>query len=448
MTQKIRMMRAVALAVMGAATASSAQDLGIKAPPQEKPIWILNGTVHTVSGGAIEGGSIEVRDGVITRVLKGGPTMDDGFADRNTVVNATGMHVYPGFIAANTLIGLLEIGAVRATLDYREVGSITPEVRAAVAVNPDSTIIPVTRSNGVLTFASLPVGGPIPGRGSVMRADGWTWEDMTILDDAGLLVNWPNMRIGTGWWVTRSAAEQEKDIAENLRTIEQAFADAEAYLDARDADPSIPVDIRWEAMRGVLREGGRVFIRANELEQIESAVSWGSKRGLKMVILGGSDAAKAAALLKEHDVGVIVAGTLRTPKRRDSAYDEAYRLPAMLEEAGVRWCLASTGGSFESPHERNLPYHAAMAAAHGLNRDAAIRSITLSAAEMLGVDDRLGSIEVGKAGTLIITDGDPLEIPTEVRYAWIDGRMIDLSNKHRVLDEKYREKYRQIGGLE
>lgn len=422
--------------------ASLAQDLGMKAPPkQAAPIAIENATIHTISGDLIEGGFVVFADGKITGVGKGpAPRLAGG-----DVIDGAGKHVYPGLIGANTQTGLMEIGAARATLDYSEVGGVTPEVRAAVAVNPDSTIIPVTRSSGVLTVGVLPMGGPIPGRASVINLEGWTWEEMAVADDAGMVVNWPNMRPMRGGFVTRTPEEQEKERREALATIDQAFRAATAYLAARKADPATPTDIRWEAMRGVLEGSKPVLVRADELEQILSAVAWASERGLRLVIIGGRDAFQCTDLLKRHKVGVIVSGTLRLPKRVDSAYDEVYTLPAVLEAAGVEWCMATTGGAHETPHERNLPYHAAMAAAFGLSRDAAIRSITIAPAKMLGVGDRLGSIETGKDATLIITDGDPLEITTHVERAFITGREIDLTNKQRLLDKKYREKYRQLG---
>ncbi len=419
-----------------------AQDLGIKAPPvQTAPVAIENATIHPVSGDPIEGGFLTFAEGKITGIGKGPAPRAAG----GTVVDASGKHVYPGLVGANTLTGLMEVGAARATIDYAEVGAITPEVRAAVAVNPDSTIIPVTRANGILTVGVLPMGGAIPGRVSVINLEGWTWEEMAVDDDAGVVVNWPNMRPMRGWFVTRSPEEQERDRREALAAIDQAFQAAAAYLNAKAADANTPTDLRWEAMRGVFERGDPVFVRADELEQIQSAVAWGVERGLKTVIVGGRDADLCVDLLKRHDVGVIVSGTLRTPKRVDSDYDECYRLPALLEQAGVRWCQASSGGPMDTPHERNLPYHAAMASAFGLSRDAALRSITLSAARMLGVGERLGSLEQGKDATLIITDGDPLEITTHVERAFITGREIDLTNKQRLLDKKYREKYRQIG---
>jgi imidazolonepropionase-like amidohydrolase len=277
---------------------------------------------------------------------------------------------------------------------------------------------------------------------SVMRADGWTWEDMTVLGDGGLLINWPNVRPTNAWWMNQSEEEQLKRSREAVQAIDDAFSGAEAYFAARESDGATPYSLRFDAMGPALRGETPVYISAQELDQIRSAVTWATDRGLKPIIVGGRDAHLCTNFLKRHDVGVIVTGTLRMPRRSDAAYDEAFTLPAALEGAGVKWCLAGTGGS---SNDRNLPYHAAMAVAYGLDHDAALRSITLSAAELLGVGDRLGSIEKGKDATLIVTTGDPLEIATQVELAFIDGRRIDLSNKQTDLAKKYREKYRQLG---
>ena len=322
---------------------------------------------------------------------------------------------------------------------------IIAEARAVVAINPDSWHMPVTRSNGVLVTAVMPSGGVIPGTSALIHLDGWTWEDMAIEPELGVVVNWPRMRPITAWWMNDSREDQMKERDKNLRQLDEFFSGAEAYFAARTADDAIPESVRYEAVRDVFEGDKPLFILAQELEEIQSAVSWAAERGFKAVIVGGRDAALCAKLLNKHDVPVVITGTHRMPRRADSAYDEAFTLPLALEEAGVKYCIATGGGS---SNERNLPYNAAMAAAYGLDRDAALRAITLSPAEILGVDDRLGSIEQGKHATLIITDGDPLEIETNVQMAFINGRRIDLSNKQTELAEKYREKYRQLGLIE
>ena len=419
------------------------QDLTHKAAPQEGPVLIVGATIHPISSEVIEEGWILFDEGRITELGKGRPERDQA-----RTIDATGKHVWPGLVSAYSHLGLVEISAVRASDDVTEAGDVNPEVRAAVAINPDSTLLPVTRSNGILTFASFPTRGLVPGRPCVMRMDGWTWEDMALDSDYGLVVQWPRLRPARSWW---GDDEDETDPLEEARAaqrkIEDLFDAAGAYLAARDADSaSVPLDLGFEAMRDVLPAfaGERpepVFALADDLDEIRSAVEFAARRRLKLVIVGGRDALACADLLRAHDVPVIVNGVYRLPKRDDSPYDEPFRLPADLEQAGVRWCLAS---GEETAHERNLPYGAALAVAHGLDADAAVRAITLSAARILGVDDRVGSLEVGKEATLIVTDGNPLEVTTRIERAYVQGRAIDLSNKQTKLAEKYREKYRQL----
>jgi imidazolonepropionase-like amidohydrolase len=417
-----------------------AQDLGERAPPQKEATVILDATIHPVSGPAIERGWILFEKG---RILELGPMpVSRKLKAPTRRIDGKGKHVYPGFVAAGTNLGLTEIGAVRATRDSEEVGEIKPEVRAVVAVNPDSTLLPVARRNGVLTAAVLPGGGVIAGRAGVIRLEGWTWEDLAVLDDAGLVVNWPGARPIRAWWMEESEREQRKKQERARRALREAFAKAAAYHAAKSAGSPHPVDVRWEAMASVLPLGGKpparpVIVNADEVDQIRDAVRFAVERGLRPVIAGGRDASLCAPLLLRHDVPVIVRGVYDLPRRSDSAYDERFRLPARLEEAGVRWCLAS---GQPAANERNLPYAAAMAVAHGLPRAAAIRAITLSAAEILGVGARLGSLEPGKAATLIVTDGDPLEMTTTIEAAFLDGRELALEDKQTALYRKYRAK--------
>ena len=427
------MSRSLLLLVLAAAAA--AQDLTPRAPPQNDPIALVHATVHPVSGPALEDGYVLFDKGTIVEV---GPSAGKSFAEDVRVIDVRGHHVYPGLIAPYTNLGLTEIGAVRATRDDREVGDLTAEVRAAVAVNPDSTLIPVARSNGVLAFAAFPRGGLVPGRASVLLAEGWTWEEMAVRDDAGLVVEWPAPRPAPSPYDPQDDKKALDELRERLDRLDRSFADAKAYADARGADPATAVDIRFEAMRPALAGERPVFFVAHDYDQIAAALAFAARRGLEAVIVGGQDAWLLADRIREQDAAVIVESIHRFPKRYDSDYDETYKLPARLEAAGVRWCLGSGEGA---SNERNLPYAAGRAVAYGLPRDAALRAITLGAAEVLGVADRLGSLEKDKSATLIVTDGDPLEVPTRVIAAYVEGRAVDLSNKQTKLHEKYRTKY-------
>ena len=429
------------------------QDLIPTAPEQTGGVILVGGTVHTVSGETIENGAVGFREGKIT-LLAGASIMQTiQLTDDTEIVDVEGKHIYPGLFAADTRLGLTETSSVRATNDSNEIGSYTPEVRANVAINPDSTLIPVTRLNGVLLAGVTPTGGRIPGRASVIRLTGWTWEDMTIRADAGLVVNWPGVRPGFGAF-SGTDKDDNTRIAERLAEITLLFDSAEAYLAAKEADASRPGDMRLGAMEhylGSARPGSgdeptrRLLIDAEDYDQIVSAVSFAAERGIPAAIVGGRDAALCAGLLREHDVPVIVGGTHRFPKRADSPHDHAYTLPARLHEAGVRFCIT---GAERDGNVRNLAYEAAMAARFGLDEDEALRAITLSPAEILGVSDEYGSIERGKSATLIVTDGDVLEVTTNIERAYIDGRAIEMKSKQTDLRDKYLEKYRQLGIIE
>jgi len=404
------------------AASLSAQDLVHKAAPQRSPILLSNGVIHTVSGATIQRGAVLFAKGKIVAVTPQGDLPD--LTPDTRVIDLRGSHVYPGLVTAHTSLGLAEIGSVPMTIDTSELGEISSEVRANIAVNPDSTAIPVARSNGILTAGVFPSGGLISGRASVMSTDGWTWRDMTLLDAAGQVVSWP-----------RRNAEK------SVRLLDEFFAKARAWHKARAAAPTVETDLRLAAMGKSLRQESKVFVRANDLASIEAAVQWGARNKLKVVIVGGRDASLCTKLLLRHDVEVIVAGTHEVPKRRDSRYDERFILPRLLHDAKVRWCLGTDGGY---SNERNLPYHAASAVAFGLPEDIAIKSITLFAARTLGVEDRVGSLEAGKDATLIVTNGSPLDLTTLTEAAFIGGREVKLHNKQRALAAKYRAKYAQL----
>ncbi len=423
------------LALTGGA-AVQAQSRQIPAPPQEAPIVIRSATIHPVVGDVIDEGYIVFDGGVITQMGAGAPPR----VRDAEVVDADGMHVYPGLISTNTRLGLTEVGDIGQTNDYNEYGRVKPEVWAAVAINPDTDLIPVTRANGILTGLVFPSGGLISGRCAAIRFDGWTWEDMAIDADAGLVMNWPRTEIVTAWWMDQSEDEQRKEAAENLTEMGRVFDEAEAYVKAKDADPTLRTDVRFEAMRPYVAGEKRIFVNANSVGQIESAITWAARRGYRIVIVGGRDADQAAPLLARHEIPVILGSTHRLPSRRHSDYDEPFRLPAKLHEAGVLFSISTGGGA---AHERNLNHQAATAAAYGLPKDAALRAVTIDAARIMGLDARLGSLERGKAATLIVTTGDPLEITTDTKMAFIEGRRIDLSNRHKEMSEKYQEKYSQ-----
>ena len=353
-------------------------------------------------------------------------------------IDVTGKHIYPGLIAAYSHLGLVEIEAVRATRDLNETGKVNPNVSAHKAFTPDSELLPVTRSNGVLLALSAPGAGRVSGKSSLMRLAGWTWEDMLVEPDVAMHIGWPRAE--------RKEPDHDHDHDDDKKPSSKDEVDelgrlldrAQAYAAARESDGALgKVDLRLESLKPFIAGDRPVMVYATRQAEIEAAVSFFASRGIRMILLGGYDADRCASLLIENKVPVIVTGVYRNPLRRHRAYDAPYTLPARLHAAGVTYCLAGSGRDL-SWNVRNLPYHAGIAVAFGLPRDEAIKAVTINAARVLGVDDRVGSLEAGKQATLIITSGNPLEITTQVERAFVDGVEIDLNNRHKRLRNKYR----------
>jgi imidazolonepropionase-like amidohydrolase len=409
----------------------------IPGAPQKTPIVLTNATIHPVSGPAIDKGSLLFDGGKIKSLGK-----DISPPANAEVIDLAGKHVYPGLFDPLTDLGLVEINSIRATIDGTEVGQLNPNSRAVVAVNPDSEIIPVTRSNGILLALVAPYGGLMSGRSAVVQLDGWTWEDMALKPDVALHIQWPQTAGGgrRGRGGDEPAAPGATQAVEQLR---QALADARAYGAARKADSNFAHDARWESLQDVVSGKLPVVIHADDLRQITAAAAFAQREKLKLIIAGGYDAPQCAPLLKKYDVPVIVGGIYRLPRRRNDSYDSSYAVPAELHKAGVRFCI-SARGRFGASHVRNVPYHAATAIGFGLPADEALKAITLYPAQILGVAERVGSLEVGKDATLFVADGDPLDTPTQITAAWIQGRKVDLDDRHKRLYEKYQEKYKQL----
>jgi imidazolonepropionase-like amidohydrolase len=404
------------------------------------PVALVGGTIHPVDGPVIERGTLLLHQGKIVAV-----GVDVPLPNGTEQIDVAGKHLYPGMIESLTNLGLTEIDSIRATQDRQETGQINPNVRAQVAFNPDSELIPVARANGVLAVVCAPAGGLISGTSALMQLDGWTWEDMTVKPAAGLHLEWPRSMPSVDWFSGTTSAVDEGARTAALAAIKQAFADARAYRAARQAAPAAgeaPFDARWEAMLPVLEGQTPLVVQADDLRQIQSALAFAAAEKVRLILYGGYDAVLAADVLKRHDVPVVVAGVHRLPQRRSDPYDDPYTLPARLHAAGVRFCIS---GADDAWNVRNLPYHAATAAAYGLPPDVALRAITLAPAEIFGVADRLGSLTAGKDATFVVADGDLLEVATRVERAYIQGRPVDLSSRQTRLWEKYKEKYRRLG---
>ena len=420
-----------------ASSATYASD-PIPGAPQSRPVALVGGTIHPVSGPTIRDASLIFEDGRIAAI---GPDLE--VPDGAEVIRLKGRHVYPGLIEAHSRIGLTEISAVRATRDERETGRINPNVKANVSVNPDSEIMPVTRSNGVLLALTAPAGGLISGRAAVLQLDGWTYEDMTLKADAALIVNWPRMSPALRRPDDEPAEQQISERNQSLQRLRELFDDARAYAKARAANPSEQeFDIRLDSLIPVIEKQIPLLVAANGIQEIQSSVAFAREQNLRMILFGGYDAVECASLLKQNNVPVIISAVHRSPRYRQDDYDASYTLPERLRAAGIEFCVSGSNRSSAS-NVRNLPYHAATAAAYGLSRAEALKSVTLYPARILGVDDRVGSLEIGKDATLIVTSGNPLETTTQIEAAWIQGRRVDLDDRHKQLYRKYREKYRR-----
>lgn len=414
---------------------------------QKRPIILKGGILHTVSTYVFEGYDILFSKGKIVRIEKNimaSPETD--------VYDVFGKHIIPGYIAPITRIGLVEIGLVKQTRDFAERGSFNPNVKANVSYNPDSDLIPITRSNGVLVVNSVPAGGRISGQSSVMMLDGWTWERATLKHPSGLHINWPSMRINYGANVKKSEKQQKEEIQKSIRDLDHMVRDVRAYFQrikqrSRIAGERQKSDLRLESMIPFVVEKKKIFIHADEARQIKSAVEWAKKNDLKIIIVGGSDSWRLTDLLVKNNIPVVIDQVEKIPTRRFEPIHLPYKLPFLLKQAGVQFCLNTIIGYPNDGNIRNLPNEAMRAAAYGLDKSEALRSITLSTAEILGVDDMIGSLDIGKDATFFISETPPMEMNPKILMAFIQGNEVDLNNHQKMLYKKYQEKYRRQGQL-
>jgi imidazolonepropionase-like amidohydrolase len=418
----------------------------IPAPRQTSPLLLSNGTIHTVTGATIENGDLLFENGKITAV-----TRNISPPKNCKVIDVGGKHIYPGLISSISTIGLVEISSVNETIDKGELELLNPSLRAQVAINPDSEVIPVTRANGILVAHVIPFnfrGGLIAGQSALVNLDGWKTEDMTIKAPVGMRITWPadpQLRDfsvdGSG---TQNSQKAEEGYTNKIKQLEDAFADARAFWKAKEkGNKPLDVDLHWEALGPVLDQEIPVMVYANTSRQIRDAVHWATRENLTMVLLGGTDAWRLPELLQETGVPVILGSVNSSPRRRWEAYDTPFKNAAILHRAGVNFAIAFDSGEPNEANERNLPNEAGKAVAFGLSKEEALKAITIYPAEILGVADQLGSLEVGKNATLFISTGDPLDIRSHVEMAFIDGRQVDLRSRHTQLYEKYQQRFQQ-----
>src|SRR5829696_4956305 len=413
--------------------------------PPRGTFAIRNARIVTVSGPEMENGTIVIRDGKIEAV-----GANVSVPTGAQTIDGSGLSVYPGMIDAGTTMGLVEVPqGANGTVDLSEVGELNPNAKAITAVNPHSAHIGVTRVEGITSTLTAPTGGLISGQAALINLLGTAPKEMAVVPHAALVINYPRIGGGGGGGfggVQQPAANLVDTLTANERQLDQIrkiLRDAEAYGRAQDVyakDKSLPRpdrDVVLEPLIPYVRGERPVIFRADREAEIRGAMKFAEEMKLRPIILGGNDAWKVASLLKERNVPVILTGVFSLPGREDDAYDTLYEQPAKLQQAGVRFCI-STGDS--GPEVRNLAQYAGMAAAFGLSKDDAVKSVTLYPAQIMKVADRLGSIEPGKMANLVVTDGDLLEIRTRIKYLFRDGRLVVLTSRHTEMNDAFKNR--------
>jgi imidazolonepropionase-like amidohydrolase len=407
---------------------------------QPSVIAIRNAKIFPVVGAPVERGTVVIRDGKIAEV--GARVTAPGNAK---IIDAAGMSVYPGMIDCGTSLGLTEIGSIQETHDTTELGDFNPHMRAIVAVQPNSELIPVTRANGITTAITRPSGRLVSGQAALINLDGYTWKDMTLKAPAAMAMEYPRGprgRGGAGFFAGQGNVNLSQLREKQLASLRQKLEDAQAYAKAkaaREADKSLParpVDFVLEALIPVVKGELPVLMVASAEREIKGAIELADKYKLNLIISGADDAWKVTSLLKEKNIPVIIGPVTELPNGEDDDYDLNYALAGKLSKAGVRFAFQTN----DAAYSRNLPYQAGTSSAFGLSKEEALKAVTIYPAQIFGVDKLIGSIEVGKMANLIITDGDPLEFKTNVKQMFINGKPVDLSSRHTKLYDKFKDR--------
>ena len=404
---------------------------------QNKSILILGAKAHLGNGTVIENSLVSIVNGKIVTI--GDATLMKP-AKHDIVIDASGKHMYPGFIAPNSTLGLVEIDAVRASDDESEIGEFNPHVRSIIAYNAESKLVETTRPNGVLLAQITPRGGRISGTSSIVQLDAWNWEDALVKENEGLHLNWPRSYSRAGWWAEPGGIESNKNYEPQIKEIQTYFDNAFAYLNSKNDKKDLP----FEAMKG-LQSGEKIlYVNANGEKEIIDAVLFKKKNNIqKMVIIGGYYAFKVAQLLKENNVSVLLKRVHDLPLLEDEDVNLPYKNAKLLVDAGVLVGLQNAG-NMERMQTRNLPFYAGTCAAWGLTKEQALQLISGNTAKILGIDNNYGTLEVGKSATLFLSDGDALEMKSNIiSLAFIDGRQISLESHHTELNERYKGKFEQ-----
>jgi imidazolonepropionase-like amidohydrolase len=424
-------------ALSSVAGTSLAQSIIPNSTGEKLTLAIRNATIYPVTSAPIQNGTILMANGKIIAVGTQVALPADA-----TVIDGTGLSVYPGLIDSGTSVGLVEINSVAGTVDTAELGDFNPNARAAVAINPHSEVVPVTRVSGVTHVLSVPSGGIVSGQSAFIRLAGWTPAEMVVKAPAAVHVRFPRLRSAP----LREVPQQEEAEKERRKTytneterLRELFRDAQAYARAaaaRSADQRVrrfDRDLILEALVPVVEGRVPVVMHANQARDIRAAFAFADEFKLTTILAGAYDVARVIPELKARNIPVILGPILALPQREDDPYDVLFTNAKVLHDNGIRFSIQSQDG-----HDaRSLPYHAGSAAAFGLPKEEALKAITIYPAQIFGVADRLGSLEVGKSASLIVTDGDPLEIRTNVLRVFIDGEEIPMDSRHTLLYQKF-----------
>ena len=412
-------------------------------------LLLKNAIVHTVSSKTITNGEVFVQNGKIIQVFDGTGRDRKIIPTDTKEIDLKGQHLYPGMIALGTELGLVEIDAVRSTRDMTESGDFTADVESWLAVNPDSELIPVARGGGIACFEPVPSGGGmVAGQSGLMLVDGWTTEQMVLKKNASLHVYWPGMNLDTtpkeraadkSKW--KSPDEQAKERQRKFKSLEDFFEEARAYDKAKAAggknNLSSPEKVpAWEAMLPYVRGELPITVHADDVREIKAAIAWATANKLKIILSDARDAWMVADSLVTNKIPVIYKYVFSQPAHDTDSYDTPFKAPAILQKAGVTVVFSTGGASLV----KNLPHHAAQAVAFGLPENEAVKGITIYPAQLMGVADRVGSIEAGRDATFFVCDGNILDLRTHVKRMWIAGKEVSLESKHTRLYEKYKNR--------
>ncbi len=404
----------------------------------KKHTLLMNGTAHIGNGIIIENSYVAIKDDKIELVADA-RIMRIDITKFDTVINLFGKHIYPGLIAPNCIIGLQEAEAVKATNDYAEVGDFNPHIRSLIAYNTDSKILQTVKANGVLYVQSTPRDGVLSGTSSILATDAWNWEDAVIKIDDGVHLNFPKSIQKNGWWAEPLPSDKNNKYYEELKSLKSFFENAFAYF--KTTSP-IETNLRYEAMKAIFSGNKILYIHADYVKDIVAAVNLSKQFNIKKtVIVGGKDSYKITTFLRQNKIAVMLNRLHDLPDLPEAEIDIIYKTPYLLQKDSVLFCLQNQG-DMEAMNARNISFLAGTSVAYGLTKEQALQSITLNSAIILGIDKLIGSIEVGKLASIIVSDGDILDIKTNnIILAFINGRPLKLANFQNDLYKKYADKF-------